>query len=207
MSLPTQSYQHGPVMKRDSQALAAQAFSAGGILLSAAALGIGGFLGYQLTKEWNKPSSRVTKGQKNNVDLEVIHVYEDENGESHFGYFTIPLAEQGPIGALSRTISTSDEGVMFRYTSGTYHYPSHVAPRRQFIVHLDGGVRITTSDGNRRDILPGQVQFVSDTKGKGHKSESINGEDRYSVFIAVSDDWIIPRTTPLYPNTKGETFD
>jgi len=207
MSLPTQTYQRGPVMQRDSEALVKQAFSAGGLLLSAAALGVGGFLGYYLTKEWNKPSSRITKGPKTNVDLEVIHIYEDENGESHFGVFTIPLAEQGPIGALSRIISTSDEGVRFRYTSGTYHYPLHVAPRRQFIVHLDGGVRITTSDGRQRDILPGQVQFVSDTKGKGHKSESINGEDRYSVFIAVSDDWIIPRTRQLYEGTKGEVFD
>jgi len=207
MSLPTQTYRHDAVMKRDTAALKSQAFSAGSLLLSAAALGVGAVASYLFTKEWNKPSSRVTKGPKNNVDLEVIHIYEDENGESHFGYFTIPLAEQGPIGALSRIISTSDEGVRFRYTSGSYHYPQHVAPRRQFIVHLDGGVRCTTSDGNVRDILPGQVQFVSDTKGKGHTSESINGEDRYSVFIAVSDDWIIPRTTQLYPNTKGEVFD
>lgn len=87
---------------------------------------------------------------------------------------------------------------MFRYTAGTYNYPAHRAPRRQFIIHLDGGVRITTSDGITHDILPGQVQFVSDVSGKGHKSESINGDDRYSVFISVPDSYNPPKTRPLY---------
>lgn len=126
-------------------------------------------------------------------------------GESHFGVFTVPLADQGPIGALSQRINTGDDGFMFRYTSGLYNYPSHTAPRRQFIVHLDGGVRITTSDGVCRDILPGCVQFVSDCNGKGHKSESINGDDRYSVFISVPDSYQPPKTTPLY-DAQGKSL-
>lgn len=54
--------------------------------------------GYSIAKKYLKPSSRITTETKNNVDLEVVHIYEDEAGESHFGVFTIPLADQGPIG-------------------------------------------------------------------------------------------------------------
>ena len=118
-------------------------------------------------------------------------------------YFLIYICYyNSPIGALSEKVNTSDDGFMFRYTSGNYNYAAHVAPRRQFIIHLDAGVRITTSDGQVHDILPGQVQFVSDTTGRGHKSEAINGESRYSVFISVPDSWQPPKTRPLYVSGK-----
>ena len=59
-------------------------------------------------------------------------------------------------------------GIIFRETPGTYDYSWHPAPRRQYIINLDGAVEITASDGEKRVIGPGEVFLVEDTHGKGH---------------------------------------
>ncbi len=60
----------------------------------------------------------------------------------------------------------------------------HPAPRRQYIVNLDDGVRITASDGESRLIGAGEVLLVEDTTGKGHLSKGL-GNIRHSLFIPI----------------------
>ena len=76
-------------------------------------------------------------------------------------------------------------GIYFRETSGDYDLDWHPAPRRQYIINLDGAVRITASDGEARVIGPGEVILVEDTTGKGHLSKSVGGKMRRSIFVAV----------------------
>ncbi len=52
-----------------------------------------------------------------------------------------------------------------RYTPGDYNYSWHNAPRRQFIVNLDGDVEVEVSGGQKRVIRRGEVFFVEDTTG------------------------------------------
>ena len=47
----------------------------------------------------------------------------------------------------------------------------HHAPRRQFVVFLDGWVRITTSDGDTRTLPAGSVVLAEDVDGRGHVTE------------------------------------
>ena len=61
----------------------------------------------------------------------------------------------------------------------------HPAPRRQYIVNLDAGVKITASDGENRLIGVGEVILVEDTTGKGHLSDHVEGKIRHSIFIPV----------------------
>eukprot|EP01119_Soliformovum_irregulare_P019663 TRINITY_DN627_c0_g1_i2.p1 TRINITY_DN627_c0_g1~~TRINITY_DN627_c0_g1_i2.p1 ORF type:complete len:147 (+),score=24.26 TRINITY_DN627_c0_g1_i2:798-1238(+) len=119
--------------------------------------------------------------------MEVTRVYADPQGESHFSTFSIPLNESGAIGSLSESFPASS--ITFRSTPGDYHFDFHNAPRRQFIINLNSAVKVTTSDGESRIIESGQVLFVEDTFGKGHISQSVNGEKRNSVFIGVPDDF------------------
>ncbi len=76
-------------------------------------------------------------------------------------------------------------GIIFRETSGNYDLDWHTAPRRQYIINLDAGVRITASDGEARVIGAGEVFLVEDTTGKGHLSQSIEGKMRHSIFVPV----------------------
>ena len=76
-------------------------------------------------------------------------------------------------------------GIIFRETGGDYDLSWHPAPRRQYIINLDGGVQITASDGEARQIGAGEVILVEDVRGKGHLSKSISGKMRHSIFVPV----------------------
>ena len=76
-------------------------------------------------------------------------------------------------------------GIIFRETAGDYDLSWHPAPRRQYIINLDGGVQITASDGQARTIGAGEVVLVEDTTGKGHLSKSVGGKMRRSIFVPV----------------------
>ena len=59
------------------------------------------------------------------------------------------------------------------------------APRRQYVVNLDAGLKITASDGESRFIAAGDVILGEDTHGKDHLSDHIEGKIRDSIFIPI----------------------
>ena len=69
----------------------------------------------------------------------------------------------------------------------TYDLDWHPAPRRQYIINLDAGVRITASDGESRVIGAGEVILVEDTTGKGHRSQAVDQKIRHCIFVPVDD--------------------
>ncbi len=77
------------------------------------------------------------------------------------------------------------QSIIFRETAAEHNVDWHPAPRRQYIVNLDAGVKITASDGESRFIAAGEVILVEDTTGKGHLSDHVEGKIRHSLFIPI----------------------
>ena len=115
--------------------------------------------------------------------MRIHHLYADADGESHFGDIEIEWVQDLPGGKLSRRQPAT--GVIFRETRADYDLDFHTAPRRQYIVNLDAGVEITTSDGETRVIGAGEILLVEDTTGKGHKSKAVAAKMRHSIFIPI----------------------
>jgi hypothetical protein len=115
--------------------------------------------------------------------MRIQNIYADADGQSHWREIELEWAEQGPGGKVTRRLPAT--GIIFRETSGDYDLDWHTAPRRQYIINLDAGVRITASDGEARVIGAGEVFLVEDTTGKGHLSQSIEGKMRHSIFVPV----------------------
>ena len=115
--------------------------------------------------------------------MRVTRVYADERGESHFDEREFVLRDAGPIGHLSDPIPA--KSVVFRRNDPGYDYDWHVAPRRQFIVLLDGAIEIEVSDGTRRTFRGGDILLMEDTAGKGHRTRHVEPRDRRSVFIVL----------------------
>ncbi|MGA9639713.1 hypothetical protein [Flavobacterium sp.] len=113
----------------------------------------------------------------------ITRIYSDENGESHFEDFTIPLTNQGDIGFLSEEQTVG--GIIFREVAPSYNYDFHNAPQRQYIILLDGGVEIETSLGVKRKFQTGEVLLVEDINGKGHKTKNLENRTRKSIFIPL----------------------
>lgn len=113
----------------------------------------------------------------------VTRIYADSNGDSRFEKMTVPLEEAGRIGRLSETLPAT--GIIFREVEPTYDYDFHVAPQKQYIILLDGGIEIETSLGEKRVFRAGEVLMVEDTTGKGHKTRNLEPVKRKSIFITI----------------------
>lgn len=115
----------------------------------------------------------------------ITRLYNDEKGESHFTDIEVELFDSGNIGKLSEKFPVNE--IIFRETSGDYNYDFHNAPQRQFIILLEGEIQIETSLGEVRNFKAGEVLLVEDTEGKGHKTKSVDGKLRRSIFVTLGD--------------------
>lgn len=115
--------------------------------------------------------------------MRIHNLYTDAQGESHFRDIDVEWVETRNASKLSARLPAN--GIIFRETGGDYDLSWHPAPRRQYIINLDGGVRLTASDGESRVIDAGEVVLVEDTSGKGHLSQSVGGQMRRSIFVPV----------------------
>ena len=115
----------------------------------------------------------------------ITRLYNDEKGESHFTDIEVEIFDSGNIGKLSEKFPVNE--IIFREPSGDYKYDFHNAPQRQFIILLEGEIQIETSLGEVRNFKAGEVLLVEDTEGKGHKTKSVDGNLRRSIFVTLGD--------------------
>ena len=115
--------------------------------------------------------------------MRIHNIYVDAKGETHFRDIEVKWVEERDFSKYSERLKAT--GIIFRETSGDYDLDWHPAPRRQYIINLDGGVKITASDGESRIIGAGEVILVEDTSGKGHLSKSVSGKMRHSIFVPI----------------------
>ena len=115
--------------------------------------------------------------------IRVVRLYTVPDNQSHFEDIDVPLKDAGKTGFLSELVKAT--GVIFRYTTGEYNYDFHPAPRRQYVVNLEGEVEIEVGDGTRRILRSGDILLAEDTTGQGHISRAVGGKPRKSLFITL----------------------
>src|SRR4051812_24840720 len=115
--------------------------------------------------------------------MKVVRIYTGPDNKSHFEDLQIPLKDSGKVGLVSELMKAT--GVVFRETAGDYNYDFHTAPRRQYVVNLEGEVEIEVGDGTRRILRSGDVLLAEDTTGQGHISRAVAGKPRKSLFITL----------------------
>jgi hypothetical protein len=115
--------------------------------------------------------------------MNVVRLYTGADGRSHFEDIRIPLKDAGKTGFLSERFKAT--GLVFRETGGDYDYDFHTAPRRQYVVNLEGEVEIEVGDGTRRILRSGDILLAEDTTGQGHISRAVAGKPRKSLFITL----------------------
>jgi hypothetical protein len=115
----------------------------------------------------------------------VTRIYSGNDGRSHFEELDLPLTVS-EAGAMSSAIPI--ESIFFRDTAeaGLEVWDYHVAPRRQFALHLRGVTEIEVGDGTARRFGPGDLLLADDRTGQGHISREIEGP-RLQVFAVLAD--------------------
>ncbi len=115
--------------------------------------------------------------------MRVHNLYVDDKGETHFRDIEIEWVEERNATKYSKRFPAS--GIMFGEAFPTYDLGWHPAPRRQYVINLDGAMQITASDGEVRTIGTGEVLLVEDTTGKGHLSKAVAGKMRRSIYVPI----------------------
>lgn len=115
--------------------------------------------------------------------MKILRLYTDEKGESHFEDVEVEFQESTRAGRLSARLPAT--GIIFRQVPPDYDLDWHPAPRRQYIINLDGGVQLTASDGETRRVGAGEVILVEDTWGRGHLSKALEGRLRHCIFVTL----------------------
>jgi hypothetical protein len=110
-------------------------------------------------------------------------LYSGPDGESHFEDVVVP-GERNGHETVTEPIPLS--AMILRHVARAGDAVPHNAPRRQFIVHLEGSVEVEASDGERRRFGPGDMVLVEDVEGAGHTTRWV-GDDagRRVLFLAL----------------------
>ena len=69
----------------------------------------------------------------------------------------------------------------------------HNAPRRQFLVVLQGELEIVTTLGQEERLRPGDVLLADDVGTKGHISRDVGDEPLMLMAIGIGSAWQLPQ--------------
>ncbi len=116
----------------------------------------------------------------------VTRIFSGDDGQSHFEDLDLPLRVTA-AGAMSSAIPLTSMFVRSTEEAGPATWDYHVAPRRQFALHLVGVTEIEVGDGTTRRFGPGDLLLADDLTGQGHISREIEGP-RLQVFAQLPDD-------------------
>jgi hypothetical protein len=118
-----------------------------------------------------------------------VRIYADEAGESHFEDVELaPSLRRFPTSPSRDLVSDPVPVASVVFRDVVEEHPSdepHCAPERLFIVHLQGEVEVTVSDGEKRTFGTGSVVLVEDTHGRGHVTRSLGVTPRRTLLIPV----------------------
>jgi hypothetical protein len=115
--------------------------------------------------------------------MKITRLYTGDDNESYFEDIDLPLESKGHIGMLSAPIQAGS--IIFRETGADYDYDWHPAPRRQFLIMLEGSVDREVSGGATRRSGPCDILLAEDITGRGHVSRAVGGQPRTAVFVTL----------------------
>ena len=116
------------------------------------------------------------------------HLYADEMGESRWRTVDVALEERSfapPAKAIFVSDAEPARALLFLRLRAGWDEPIHPTPKRQTLICLAGAVLVTASDGEAREIGPGDVWRMEDRTGKGHHTCVVGEADFEAVIVQI----------------------
>ena len=114
--------------------------------------------------------------------MQVVRIYTGSDGESHFEELDLGYEQ---IADAERTADQNAGNVSFRRTQPGNFIDWHPAPRRQYVITLEGQAEIGIGDGAKRIFNPGDVLLADDLTGRGHTTAVHGDHPRVSIAIPI----------------------
>ena len=110
----------------------------------------------------------------------IARLYTGDDGQSH-------IEEMNPESHPELAAPQSTTGIVFRTFEPGYFSDWHTAPRRQFVITLDGEVEIGLGDGTSHRFGPGHAMLAEDLTGHGHTTRAVGDRPRVTATVPLSD--------------------
>jgi hypothetical protein len=108
----------------------------------------------------------------------ITRLYTGPDGQTHIE--ELDLASHPELTQLMAT-----KGVVFRSAEPGRFSDWHTAPRRQFVITLEGEVEIGLADGSVHRFGPGHVNLAEDLTGKGHTTRVVGNKPRVTFRVSL----------------------
>ena len=110
----------------------------------------------------------------------MIRLYTGQDGQTHIE--ALDLASHPQLTSLQAA-----KGIVFRRAEPGHFSDWHNAPRRQFVINLEGEVEIGLGDGTVHRFGAGHVTLAEDLTGKGHTTRVVGNRPRLTATIPLAD--------------------
>jgi quercetin dioxygenase-like cupin family protein len=110
--------------------------------------------------------------------MQFIRLYTGEDNKTHIETYNL-----GTRPELTQLQSAT--GVLFRSTPPGHFIDWHPAPRRQYVITLEGEAEIGLEDGTLHRLKAGDVNLAEDLTGKGHTTRIVGDVPRITVVIPL----------------------
>lgn len=110
----------------------------------------------------------------------ICRLYTGDDGQSH-------IEELDLASSPDLTVLHSAKGVVFRQTEPGSFSDWHNAPRRQYVITLQGEVEIGLGDGTVHRFGPGHANYVEDLTGQGHTTRAVGDVPRITATVQLED--------------------
>ncbi|HVN88956.1 MAG TPA: hypothetical protein VMT61_03995 [Candidatus Binataceae bacterium] len=116
--------------------------------------------------------------------MRLYRLYTGDDQQSHLEEIKLSFAP-GPI--VEQTSMQPADGVIFTRMAPGAFVDWHNAPRRQYVITLQGAVEIGLGDGSLHRFGPGEGILAEDLTGKGHTTRSIGDVPRMMMIVPLKD--------------------
>jgi hypothetical protein len=145
---------------------------------------IGVALGIVFVIAGGTQTDRDVVGAQSHASIPVTRIYTGPDAQSHAQEIELKLTSATATDMIKAT------GIQFRRTPPGTFSDWHVGPRRQFVITLSGRGEIEVAGGRKVALVPGRIELIEDTMGKGHTTRVVGSEDRVSIAIPLADQTI-----------------
>jgi hypothetical protein len=121
--------------------------------------------------------------------LELIELYADTTGETHFRSTTIAFELRDfspPSPAIGVAADLKPSAAVFLETPPGWDKVFHPTPRKQIAVVLTGELTVAATDGEIRRFGPGGCFILNDAGSKGHLTQVQGGADVHALMVAIA---------------------
>ena len=105
----------------------------------------------------------------------IVRIYTDADGVSQFEELSLPF--EAPAGR-GQTPAQATQPMFFNRSPAGQDSGWHTAPRRQYVVGIQGMTQITLRDGTYKRFGPGDIILAEDVTGTGHHTMVFGDEGR-----------------------------